>query len=92
MGLYVSHDCWYASYGKFHHFRTAVGLVVGVPLDLMEGHYDKDEWMVCAGETVSHKNLLEHRLQMLPLSCVARPNSKRTSNSAEFERVQVGRC
>ena len=71
MGLYVSHDCWRASYGKFHHFRTAVGLVVGVPLDLMEGHYDKDEWMLCAGETALHKNLLQHRLKSLPIPWTA---------------------
>lgn len=68
MGLYVTHDCFRGGYSRFHHFRQCVAKVVGVPLLLMEGFFDREEWMVCAGETLAHKKLMENRLESLPVS------------------------
>jgi hypothetical protein len=68
MGLHVSHGCFHAGYIKFHFLRKAVAAVVGIPLDVMEGHYDRDEWLVCASESKLGRNLLEKRLEALPVS------------------------
>lgn len=71
MGLYVTHDCFRGSYSRFHCLRQCVAAVVGVPLLLMEGFYDKDEWMVCAGDSKIHQSLLEKRLESLPVRWTA---------------------
>jgi hypothetical protein len=43
MGLTVSHGCWDAPYSKFMRFRRAIAAAIGVPLDIMEGFYDRPE-------------------------------------------------
>lgn len=70
MGLHVSHDCFSAGYGKFQHFRRAIAQVVGVPLEVMEGYYDRDEWMVCA-ESPMGKEMLARRIEWFPVSWAA---------------------
>jgi len=68
MGLHVSHGCFTAGYGKFMFFRQAIADVLSIPLQVMEGFYDKDEWMVCARGNKAGEHLLENRLKALPVS------------------------
>jgi len=68
MGLDTSHDCFHGGYIRFHFFRKAVAEVVGIPLDLMEGHFNRAEWMLCAGGVPIQESLLETRLEPLPVS------------------------
>jgi len=50
------------------HFRQAVADVLSIPLQVMEGFYDKSEWMVCAVGNKAGEHLLEKRLEALPVS------------------------
>jgi len=68
MGLDTTHDCFHGGYVRFHHFRKCVAAAVGLPLDLMEGFFDRAEWMACAGDSPVCRNLLERRLESLPIS------------------------
>lgn len=70
MGLRVSHGCFHAGYGKFQHFRRAVADVVGIPLEIMEGYFERDDWMVCA-ESPLAKKMLARRLEALPVAWTA---------------------
>lgn len=40
MGLDISHDAWSGSYSAFDRWRTKLAEVAGIPLNLMEGHWD----------------------------------------------------
>jgi hypothetical protein len=41
MGLDTSHNCWHGGYGRFNHFRYALGRQIGINLDEYEGYGDK---------------------------------------------------
>lgn len=68
MGLCTSHDCFSGGYGQFHYFRRCVAEVVGIPLDVMEGFYIAEEWLIWAGDSELHKEMLSKRLEALPVS------------------------
>lgn len=42
MGLDTSHNAWHGSYSAFHRWRTEIAKHIGIPLDLMEGFYEKN--------------------------------------------------
>lgn len=67
MGLDVSHDCYSGGYGQFQYFRRTVAGVVGIPLELMEGFYTRDDWMICVTEKWG-KEMMERRLRDLPVA------------------------
>lgn len=74
MGLHVSHDCFTGGYGKFMCFRRAVADVIGVPLPVMEGYFDADEWLVCAAGDLGRKTLKKRIEEVLPVSWKAWEN------------------
>jgi hypothetical protein len=39
MGLDISHDAWHGAYSAFDRWRTTLAEIVGIPLNLMEGHH-----------------------------------------------------
>jgi len=40
MGLDTTHDCWHGGYIGFNVWRTMLAKAAGIPLGLMEGHFD----------------------------------------------------
>lgn len=40
MGLDVSHNCWSGSYIAFNRWREEIAKAAGIPLGIMEGHYE----------------------------------------------------
>lgn len=43
MGLVITHGTWNGAYSAFHKWRTEIAKHLGIPLDLMEGFYVKNE-------------------------------------------------
>jgi hypothetical protein len=39
MGLDTSHNAWHGGYGLFNQWREWIAEQIGIPLELMEGHY-----------------------------------------------------
>lgn len=39
MGLRISHGIWDGAYSAFSRYRNKLASVVGIPLNLMDGHY-----------------------------------------------------
>jgi hypothetical protein len=68
MGLGVSHGCFRGGYGQFQYFRRSLAEVVGIPLQVMEGYYDADDWMACAVGNLAGERLLRRLLEPLPVS------------------------
>lgn len=44
MGLGVSHDCWYGSYGRFNWWRNEIAKLLGYPTEKDAGLSDSDQW------------------------------------------------
>jgi hypothetical protein len=42
MGLNTTHGAWDGAYSEFHRWRTEIAKHLGIPLDLMEGFYNKE--------------------------------------------------
>lgn len=42
MGLDTSHNAWHGSYSSFNNWRRTIANAIGIPLDLMRGHYSID--------------------------------------------------
>jgi hypothetical protein len=71
MGLNCSHECYDGGYGQFQAFRQCVAKVVGIPLDVMEGFFDLEGWLVSAGfgpHSEERRERLTERLEIFPLS------------------------
>lgn len=72
MGLDITHDAWHGAYSAFARWREKLAEVVGIPLDLMEGHYsDGDDYLYAGIVPGSNTSILASRMKameaLLPL-------------------------